>query len=169
MGPPAHLRSCPSATKWKAEPPSTQTRICEWTLLSRREDSEMLWHHRVSQQIGTARRHICGSASGGPHAGRQGVLKRISCFHFQGPQAQPLRPSGTGVLRRAQLQTRHHRGGKLWAPRQRRQRPDRSCGGKHSRRDERIVPIAERRLQGTPIPNNLCDYSGRDFTPSSSI
>ena len=43
--------------------------------------------------------------------------KRISGFHFRGAQAQPLRSSGTGALRRTQLQTRHPRGGKLWAPR----------------------------------------------------
>ena len=43
--------------------------------------------------------------------------KRISGFYFRGAQTQPLRSSGTGVLRRTQLQTRHPRGGKLWAPR----------------------------------------------------
>ena len=59
--------------------------------------------------------------------------------------------------------TRHPRGGKLWAPRERRQRPDRSGSGKHSRRDGRIVPIAERHLQGTRLPAHLCDNSGRDF------
>ena len=80
-----------------------------------------------------------------------------------------VRSSGTGVLRRTQLQTRHPRGGKLWAPRQRRQRPDRSGGGKHRWRDGRTVPSAERRVQGATIPNNLCDHSGRDFAQSSSI
>ena len=46
---------------------------------------------------------------------------------------------------------------------------DRSGNGKHSGRNGRIVLIAERRLQGTPIPNHACDHSGRDFAQSSSI
>ena len=48
-------------------------------------------------------------------------------------------------------------------------RPDRSGGDKHCWRDGRIVPSAERRVQGAPIPNHLCDHSGRDFAQSSSI
>ena len=51
--------------------------------------------------------------AGGPHARRKRGSKRTSGFHFRGAQAQPLRSSGTGVVRRAQLQTRHPRGGKL--------------------------------------------------------
>ena len=81
----------------------------EWT--SRRYGT------RVSRQISTLRRHVRGPACGGPHAGRQRGSKRISCFQFRGAQAQPLLSSGTGFLRRAELQTRHPRGGKLWAPR----------------------------------------------------
>ena len=30
-----------------------------------------------------------------------------------------------------------------------------------------VVPVAESRLQGTPLPDNLCDHSGRDFAQSS--
>ena len=115
-------------------------------------------------------------------------------------QAQSLRSSATGVLGRAQLNSRgvfrrirfqnacHHRGEKLWVPREGRQRPDRSGSGQHRRRDGRIVQmidqvavskvvgagvvsIAERRLQGTPLmqgtpllqgtllPDHLCDHS----------
>ena len=82
------------------EPRSTQAGICEWTSLSRRVASEILRHQiRVSRQIDTPRRHVCGPTSGGSRAGRQRGSKRISCFHFRGAQAQPLRSSGTGVLR----------------------------------------------------------------------
>ena len=126
---------------------------------------------RVSRQIDTPRRHVCGPTSGGPRAGRQRGSKRTSCFHFRDAQAQPLRSPETGVLGRAQLQTRHPHGVKLWAPRQRRQRPDRSGNGEYHWKDGRIVPInsAERRVQGAPIPKHFCDHSGRDFAQSSSI
>ena len=41
---------------------------------------------------------------------------------------------------------------------------------KHRWRDGRIVPSAEKRLQGATIPNHFfCDRSGRDFAQSSSI
>ena len=46
---------------------------------------------------------------------------------------------------------------------------DRSGGGTHRWRDGRIVPGAERRVQGATIPNHLCDHSGRDFAQSSSV
>ena len=83
--------------------------------------------------------------------------KGIGFFHVRGAQAQlPLvRSSGTGVLRRAQLQTRHPRVGKLWAPRQRRQQPDRSGGGRHRFRDKRIIPMTELHLQGVPFSNHI--------------
>ena len=112
---------------------------------------------------------ICGPTTEGPHVDRQHGPKRISCFNFRGAQTQSPRSSGTGVLRRAQVQNCHPRSGKLWAPRQIRQRSDRSGSRKYSRRAGRIVPIAGRCLQGTPIPNHLCDHSGRDFAQLSSI
>ena len=83
--------------------------------------------------------------------------------------ASAITTLGTHVLRRVQLQTRHPRGGKLWAPRKGRQRPDRSNSGQHRWRDSRIVPSAERHLQGTPPPDCLCDHPGRHFAPSVQV
>ena len=58
---------------------------------------------------------------------------------------------------------------KFWAPRKRRQRPDRSGRSQHRRRDGRIVPSVERLLQGTPLPDKLCDHLGREFEPSEQL
>ena len=108
--------------------------------------------------------HAGGPKSGGPHADMQRADRDGSAAStpLRRAQAQSLRPSGTGVLRRAQLQTRHPRGGKRWAPSTSaatssppsrwktlgslgaRQRPDPSGGGQHCRGDGRIVPSAER-------------------------
>ena len=57
----------------------------------------------------------------------------------------------------------------FWAPRKGRQRPDRPDTRKHRRRNGRIVPGEERRLQGTPFPNHLRDHSGNHLTPSASV
>ena len=125
---------------------------------------------RVSRQIDTPRRHVWGPTSGGPHGGRQCGSKRISCFHFRGAQAQPLRSSGTGVLRRAQLQTRHPRG--------------ESFGRLGKEGSDLIDQVAASIVGGTdalsrarkggckervPIPSHLCDHPGRNFAQSSSI
>ena len=46
---------------------------------------------------------------------------------------------------------------------------DRPDGCKHRRRDGRVVPDEERRLQETPFPNHLGDHSGSHLTPSASV
>ena len=46
---------------------------------------------------------------------------------------------------------------------------DQVAASKHRWRDGRIVPSAERRVQGATIPNHFCDHSGRDLAQSSSI
>ena len=58
-----------------------------------------------------------------------------------------------GVLRRAQLQNSPPSGWKGLCASEGKQRPDRSGSGKHGRRDGRVVPSAERRLQGTLFPD----------------
>ena len=65
--------------------------------------------------------------------------------------------------------TRRPRGGKLWAPRNGRRRPDRPGGGKDRRGDGRIVLGEEMRLQRTSSRHHLNDYPGRDFTPSEPV
>lgn len=78
----------------------------------------------------------------------------------------PRRASAaTTFIRDRGLQTsaavnRHPRGGRFWAPKNGRQRLDRPGGGRHRRSDGRIVPIEDRRLQGTAFPNILSCHPG---------
>ena len=50
-----------------------------------------------------------------------------------------------------------------------RQRPNRPGSAKQCRRDGRIVLGKKRRLQRTPVTNNLSDHPGIDFTPSAPV
>ena len=147
-----HARSSASG---KNSPLPTWTSA--WTSLSRREVSEMPLHRSTTAKryysTFRMRVHKRGSTCG------QAVLAETDQLLLFLRRAS-LRSSRTGVLRRAQLQTRHPRGGKLWVPRERRRQPDRSGSGQHCRRDGRIVPSAERRLRGTPLPDHSCDHPG---------
>ena len=47
--------------------------------------------------------------------------------------------------------------------------PDQSGSGQHRRRNGRIVPSAERRLQGISLPDHLCDPPGHGFAPKARV
>ena len=131
--------ACKFVIKWKAEPPSTQTRVAAWTLSSRREDSARCYC------IWTYMSRLYADPQAGVHMRTSGAdldesAASTSSEARKRNQSLYARPGQLAVFRRAQLQTRHPRGGKLWAPRERRQRPDRSGSGQHhSRRDGQIV------------------------------
>ena len=80
-----------------------------------------------------------------------------------------LPSAGTTALRRAQLITRHPRGGKLWVPRIGRQRLYRPGGGKHRRWGGRVILGDERCRQRTVFPSKLRDHPRRDLTPSTPV
>ena len=75
---PAPLSGCRSATRWKAELPSTPTGTFERAFVIREgRPSRCYGIGVVSQQSDTARRDVCRPTSGGPHTTRVGSSFQI--------------------------------------------------------------------------------------------